>query len=319
MSVSVCVQLYTPAPVRKRTTSFSCPPPVNPRPRKRLHRTESVLDLAAFLVAPPHSLPHSPQQQQQPQQQQKEKEEPAPVPYTRTLRFYKEQKERRRALLRGDALAPSLLPSPPSLSSPSPAGSCAPHPSPAPVSHRAPQPPPPAPKAPASARSPLCAAAPTTCPRALTPPAPPRAPHPPTKCRGGKAKAALGADLHRRAVTACMRASPAGAKILHMGARLAVGIMSATRELERMCAEEGRSGLALADADAEESEDADDADADADDDDGEDGESQGGESDEGQESGEDADVPMPDAPQLSTSWIVVPGAEREDWEMVDCS
>ncbi|KAJ7039698.1 hypothetical protein C8F04DRAFT_1086295 [Mycena alexandri] len=52
-------------------------------------------------------------------------------------------------------------------------------------------------------------------------------------------------DLHRRAITACMRASPAGAKILHMGARLAVGIMSATRELERMCGDSAGGGERL--------------------------------------------------------------------------
>ncbi|KAJ7649769.1 hypothetical protein FB45DRAFT_1017219 [Roridomyces roridus] len=41
--------------------------------------------------------------------------------------------------------------------------------------------------------------------------------------------------LHRRAVLASLRATLHGAKILHMGARLAVGILGATAELERLC------------------------------------------------------------------------------------
>ncbi|KAJ7807629.1 hypothetical protein B0H14DRAFT_3483110 [Mycena olivaceomarginata] len=43
-------------------------------------------------------------------------------------------------------------------------------------------------------------------------------------------------NLHRLAVIACMRASPAGAKILLMGAQLAVQMMRATQQLEAMCA-----------------------------------------------------------------------------------
>ncbi|KAJ7364610.1 hypothetical protein DFH08DRAFT_798935 [Mycena albidolilacea] len=43
-------------------------------------------------------------------------------------------------------------------------------------------------------------------------------------------------NLPRLAVIACMRASPAGAKILLMGAQLAVQMMRATRQLEAMCA-----------------------------------------------------------------------------------
>ncbi|KAJ7649772.1 hypothetical protein FB45DRAFT_1049949 [Roridomyces roridus] len=41
--------------------------------------------------------------------------------------------------------------------------------------------------------------------------------------------------LHRRAVLASLRATPHGAKIVHMGARLAVGILGATAQLERLC------------------------------------------------------------------------------------
>ncbi|KAF9031400.1 hypothetical protein BDZ89DRAFT_1064020 [Hymenopellis radicata] len=44
-------------------------------------------------------------------------------------------------------------------------------------------------------------------------------------------------DLHRLAIQRCMRATSEGQKILNMGPRLAVGILTATRELERMLQE----------------------------------------------------------------------------------
>ena len=43
-------------------------------------------------------------------------------------------------------------------------------------------------------------------------------------------------DLHRVAITTCMRMSPEGQKILHMGPRLALSIFNATQELERIVA-----------------------------------------------------------------------------------
>jgi len=87
-------------------------------------------------------------------------------------------------------------------------------------------------------------------------------------------------------VTTCMRGTPEGQKILHMGPRLAVSIMTATRELERIVA-------AQADKEKERDRDRD----------------------------RDNDVVMGDGISsqppisLSNSWVVVPG---EDWEMVDC-
>jgi hypothetical protein len=84
-----------------------------------------------------------------------------------------------------------------------------------------------------------------------------------------------------------MRCSPEGQKILSMGPRLAVSILTATRELERIVAAQMINGL-------------------------------------GTMYGEgDGDVAMVDGTgamgvgPLSKSWIVVPGGE--DWEMVDCS
>ncbi|KAJ7199566.1 hypothetical protein B0H12DRAFT_1081367, partial [Mycena haematopus] len=74
---------------RKRTTSFSSPP------RKRIHRTESYVDLS-FAVSSSSSTAST--------------SACTSVPYPRTLRYYKEQKERRRALLRGEP--PVLDPSP---------------------------------------------------------------------------------------------------------------------------------------------------------------------------------------------------------------
>ncbi|KAJ6488158.1 hypothetical protein C8R47DRAFT_509559 [Mycena vitilis] len=324
MSVSVCqVQVYRPyehdapgllalnvpsKPVqgeRKRTTSFSSPP------RKRLHRTESYVDLSFAVCASTSTATGT----------ASTSANATAVPYNRTLRFYKEQKERRRALLRRDppaldapsACAPS---SSSSSSSPSPANSYTslnPYTSPnsnassahapntalplsrpsrpvPPRTHTRAKSTPPPPPAPTCARSippsPLCVSAGrVVCAR--TPPPAVRAPIP---CRGPKPSApprssvnTLSAyssscssaipsasasangnankpkkpspSLHRRAVTACMRASPAGAKILHMGARLAVGIMSATRELERMCGPEGEASGYSSSLDPHEEED----------------------------------------------------------------
>jgi len=82
-----------------------------------------------------------------------------------------------------------------------------------------------------------------------------------------------------------MRGTPEGQKILHMGPRLAVSIMTATRELERIVA-----------AQAEKEKERD------------------------RERDRDNDVVMndissPPPMSLSNSWVVVPG---EDWEMIDC-
>ena len=77
-----------------------------------------------------------------------------------------------------------------------------------------------------------------------------------------------------------MRCSPEGQKILVMGARLAVSILTATRELERIVSQQA--------LDCEIREDV------------------------------IMDGPAPISPTgpLTNSWVLVPG---EDWEMVDCS
>ncbi|KAJ7220202.1 hypothetical protein GGX14DRAFT_433781 [Mycena pura] len=342
MSVSVCVQMppaaYNPYPLqlafsiggatsgsgtelRKRTTSFSCPSTGSgSRPRKRLHRTESVVDLtllARDAACPPLASTNN----------ATPLTTPPPVPYTRTLKFYKEQKERRRAVMRRETLC---TPVPVPVDSPSvrwhiptPAPVCDPV-SPSPNSARLP------PTSPlAHCELSLSSDSAQPLARALVLPPPPSSQsacgpaHPPPPCARArsksKSKAKAPADLHRRALTACMRASPAGAKILHMGARLAVGIMAATRELEQMC-----------DGDGEE-----------------DGMNEN-EVEEEDVVAADADVPMPDAdsdadadsepelepePAMSASWVVVgerPAVacgreimreygvtrERDDWEMV---
>jgi len=76
--------------------------------------------------------------------------------------------------------------------------------------------------------------------------------------------------LYKVAITARMKCSPEGQKILSMGPRLAVSILTATRELEQMVA-----------------------------------------------SCVDNDVQMADG-TVSNSWVVIPGEEPRDWEMVDC-
>ncbi|KAI0046334.1 hypothetical protein FA95DRAFT_1494211 [Auriscalpium vulgare] len=43
-------------------------------------------------------------------------------------------------------------------------------------------------------------------------------------------------NLYRAAIAGCMRATPHGKKILNMGARLAISILTATQELERIVA-----------------------------------------------------------------------------------
>ncbi|KAJ7900925.1 hypothetical protein B0H14DRAFT_2555736, partial [Mycena olivaceomarginata] len=203
--------------------------------RKRLHRTETYVDLS-FSVAPSAPAPPSTASTAT----SASGSAPASlstytVPYTRTLRYYKEQKERRCARLRRE---PLVLSPPASSSSYTSSGSTSGSTSgSAPIS---------------SSTSQATTSQPTT-----------PQPKPFAFRRPNARKGQL--DLHRRAVTACMHASSAGTKILHMGARLAVGIMAATRELEAMCApgsfDDG--GDADGDESEEENEDEDEAGAEA--------------------------------------------------------
>lgn len=91
-------------------------------------------------------------------------------------------------------------------------------------------------------------------------------------------------DLYRTAIKMRMRSSPLGQKILHMGPRLAMSIMTATQELERIV------------ADQQEERDKDN-----------------------DVIMSDSTLVSPTSlatPVLTTSWVVVKG---EDWEMIDCS
>lgn len=94
-------------------------------------------------------------------------------------------------------------------------------------------------------------------------------------------------DLYRKAITTCMRYSPEGQKILRMGPRLALSILTATQELEKIVAEqENREDMVMEDRSLS-----------------------AGATAEVEVSWNSQELP-------STSWIDVRG---EDWEMVDCS
>lgn len=93
-------------------------------------------------------------------------------------------------------------------------------------------------------------------------------------------------DLYRLAIKTCMRYSPEGQKILRMGPRLALSILTATQDLERIVAEqESREDVPMEDrpAAAETT------------------------TDNGTSSG---------PPTLSNSWVDL---RYDDWEMVDCN
>ncbi|KAJ7760678.1 hypothetical protein DFH07DRAFT_429110 [Mycena maculata] len=401
MSVSLCpppVPLHahtlSSASYRKRTTSFSTPCPsssslaenafgenrgngagANPRPRKRLHRTESVVDLSFTPNADATTSTTV--------------TTPQGVPYTRTLRFYKEQKERRRALVRA-ALSSSSPISTPEWTSPTPRAAAWQG-----ATTQSLPPPPRRPTATATlhlppARSPLARSCPlATAPRCAyvhipraerrttagtgVPPgsgtarpaspstaakSPPKSPASLPRTPSSRALSSLASTppapskkktprqpttLHRRALLAAFRATPSGAKILHMGARLAVGVLGATAELERICAYTCSEGDASCseevDGDGEEylpalemdCMDADIADVLLDEGEGEldamgplfahpdaDGWGAPDQDQDEDADAEDEDVPMPDAPpSLSASWIVVgEGEASQGWEMV---
>ncbi|KAF9443499.1 hypothetical protein P691DRAFT_797347 [Macrolepiota fuliginosa MF-IS2] len=89
-------------------------------------------------------------------------------------------------------------------------------------------------------------------------------------------------DLYRLAIKTCMRCSPEGQKILRMGPRLALSILTATQDLERIVAEqESREDAMMEDRSVTNSEE-----------------------------------PSGPSLTLSNSWVDV---RHEDWEMVDCS
>lgn len=192
------------------------------------------------------------------------------VPYQRTLRYYKEQRERRKALLNrchSDTITIRTQAELPTHTQAEPT-----------IRVRLPQ---------SSSRSITCPASttisasaePQTPLRVSSPLAPKRTLLPP---RASFPRSKPEPDLYRIAITTRMRCSPEGQKILLMGPRLAVSILTATRELEKIVASQN--------FEVERDKDV------------------------------NGDISMNDAPgngsvTLSNSWVVVPG---EDWEMVDC-
>lgn len=242
---------------RKRTSSFSCPSSTftpSPRPTKAprtemssLRRTESCASLSAMqAVASTSSSSSSAQHAVSPA-----------VPYTRTLRYYKEQRERRKALInRSFETRTSSDVSPPD--SPTPV-------TPVMASYGKPR------SSPVGGRVPIYFASDSKATfRTSSPLSPMRAILP---ARPSFPRSKAEPDLYRQAITTRMRCSPDGQKILHMGPRLALSIMAATKELERIVAAQSQSE---------------------------------------KERERENDVMMAEsAPTLSNSWVVVPGEDWE--------
>jgi hypothetical protein len=230
-----------PSLARKRTSSFSYPIAVlspNPRPAKAprtvqmgtLRRTETL----AHVVETTNTTTSSTND---------------PLPYYRTLQYYKDQRLRRKAVNRATAEPLTIRTRPIDDSSQygsrqSPQQQC--HPSP-PQSSLTPKPhkvtinaskrvPP---KAPSqvilpSVASPITI---TRTHRTSSPLSPLRTvlPGRPVFPRSKQEP-----DLYRVAIKTHMRSSPEGQKILHMGPRLALSIITATKDLERIVADQER-------------------------------------------------------------------------------
>ncbi|KAF5379784.1 hypothetical protein D9615_005703 [Tricholomella constricta] len=234
---TVSLQLSEP---RKRTSSFSYPNQVpafaaSPRPAKApriaaemgatLRRTESYITLAD--ICPASTIRRTDQL----------------VPYHRTLQYYKEQRDRRKAQINRsvEPITIRIRPDP------------VPRPT---VRHHAPQPSKPNTPTPIStpnqirivAPNPRCAV-PTinTPPRQSSPLAPTRSTLP---GRPQFPRSKPEPDLYRKAIKTSMKGSPEGQKILRMGPRLAVSIMTATMELERLVADQENESQDIIMADA---------------------------------------------------------------------
>jgi len=96
-------------------------------------------------------------------------------------------------------------------------------------------------------------------------------------------------DLYRVAIKTHMRSSPEGQKILHMGPRLALSIITATKDLERIVADREREKDKDKDNDIIMS-----------------------------DSTFNLSTPSLASPVLTKSWVFVKN-EAHDWEMLDCS
>ncbi|KAF8150906.1 hypothetical protein B0H34DRAFT_801815 [Crassisporium funariophilum] len=284
---------------RKRTSSFSYPTSAptpfcpNPRPAKAprisqmgtLRRTESMLVLPEMhATAATNSV----------------KEPTNTVPYYRTLQYYKDQRLRRKGVVNRSIAEPITIRTRLEVTSTQPARQ---------VPQQQPQSQPPLPAARSPATPKPRKSTLTVAKRATpTPQAPsqvilPSVSSPITIVRTHRTSSPLSPertvlpgrpvfprskpepDLYRTAIKSHMRSSPEGQKILHMGPRLALSITTATKELERIVADQ-----------QERDRDMDVVMTDS------------------------TTTPMYGSglamPVLTTSWVVVRG---EDWEMVDCS
>ena len=296
-----------PEAPRKRTSSFSCAVPPSPRPAKALRRTETLLSFADATPSSPltTTLTKTPLKGTTPCA-------PAAVPYHRTLQYYKDQRLKRKALSRaGEPLAICTVPT----TTPTATITAAPTAAIAPLKPTAPL----RPRRPTQAPQVIlpsvqCPITTLHTPRSSSPLAPTSAPRPP---RPVFPRARAPPDLYRAALRGCMASSPEGRRVLLMGARLALSIDAATRELERIVADQsgdvvmadgtgvgprlGGAGMGM-------------------------GMGMGGMSigmgagtgvagaGTYGSGGMNGGTPAP--PVLTASWVVVKG---EDWEMVDCA
>ncbi|KAG2140156.1 hypothetical protein DEU56DRAFT_798976 [Suillus clintonianus] len=183
--------------IRKRTSSFSQPYPPQTT-RMSLRRTASFLSLSDY-----ESDEDSLSQSGPSSYSVYAKVQTPVVPYNRTLCHYKEQRERRKAVLSRSRAEFTI--SPPSTKQPAKA-----------TIHI------PKPRQPTKQMAGLRTSSPLSPTQKLLPP---RASFPRSKPEP---------DLYRIAIKARMRCSPEGAKILRMGPRMAVSILAATRDLEML-------------------------------------------------------------------------------------
>ncbi|KAG6864766.1 hypothetical protein C0991_007260, partial [Blastosporella zonata] len=204
------VALESPVPFpfdRKRTSSFSYPkfaPPLKvPRVDmgQPLRRTESFISLDVLQPNPDGTSS-------------------VVVPYTRSLQYYKDQRELRKKIVSIRQLTqpnpkPKRRAPPPTLPLP---------PLPIQINRNIRTPPSPPPSASPSPRT-----HPHRCPTSPLSPTPFSPPPRPAFPRSKPEP-----DLRRKALKTCMRRSPEGLKILRMGPHLAVSMISATRDLERI-------------------------------------------------------------------------------------
>jgi len=184
----------SPANPRKRVSSFSQPNP-SKSSRMSLRRTASFLSLSDYDGN--DGLSHKSGPSLYPNSQ------PTVVPYHRTLYHYKEQRDRRKALINRNR--PEFTIAPCSTKQPTKSTLYAPKP------HHPPK-----------QTTGLRTSSPLSPIQKLLPP---RASFPRSKPEP---------DLYRIAIRARMRCSPEGAKILRMGPRMAVSILTATRDLEML-------------------------------------------------------------------------------------